>query len=105
MEGGSGNDVFDITATGSGDYVKILDFSDGDKIKLPPGDSIAVLYEMIIGEVERGESSVAWDWEWVATETADGVTIPLDNGTLYLAGGVDFDDLTIAVTGGTFEMT
>ena len=104
MEGGSGNDVFDITNLGSGD-VKILDFSDGDKIKLPPSDSFAVLYEMIISEVVRGERTVEWDWEYVATETADGVTIPLDNGTLYLAGDVDFDDLTIAVAGGTFEMT
>lgn len=101
MKGGGGNDVFDIMATGPGDYVKILDFSDGDKIKLPPGDSIAVLYEMV-----RGESGVDWDWEWVATETDDGVTIPLDNGTLYLAG-VEFDDLTITVdvSGGIFEMT
>ena len=106
MEGGGGNDVFDITK-GSGD-VKILDFSDvegnKDKIKLPPSDSFAVLYEMVISEVERGESSVEWDWEWVATETDDGVTIPLDNGTLYLAD-VDFDDLTIAfVSGATFEI-
>ena len=101
MEGGSGNDVFDITE-GMGD-VKILDFSDGDKIKLPSSDSFAVLYGMITDEA----GSVEWDWDWVATETDDGVTIPLDNGTLYLAG-VDFDDLddlTIAVSGGTFEMT
>ena len=100
MEGGGGSDVFDITATGPGDYVKILDFSDGDKIKLPPGDSIAVLYEMVINQ--RG---VDWDWDWVATETDDGVTIPLDDGaSLYLAG-VDFDDLTVSVAGGVFEIT
>ena len=101
MEGGSGNDVFDITE-GMGD-VKILDFSDGDKIKLPSSDSFAVLYGMITDEA----GAVEWDWDWVATETDDVVTIPLDNGTLYLAG-VDFDDLddlTIAVSGGTFEMT
>ena len=103
MEGGSGNDVFDITNLG-GD-VKILDFSDGDKIKLPPLDSFAVLYEMIISEVERGEPTVEWDWEYVATETDDGVTIPLDSGTLYLAGDVDFDDLTVSVAGGVFEIT
>lgn len=103
MEGGSGNDVFDITNLG-GD-VKILDFSDGDKIKLPSSDSFAVLYGMITDEIERLEGSVEWDWEWVATETDDGVTIPLDNGTLYLAGDVDFDDLTLAVSGGTFEIT
>ena len=106
MEGGEGNDVFDITNLGSGD-VKILDFSDGDKIKLPSSDSFAVLYGMITDEIERLAGSVEWDWDWVATETADGVTIPLDNGTLHLAGVEfdDLDDLTIAVSGGTFEMT
>ena len=103
MEGGEGNDVFDITEDLGFDevfgYVKILDFSDGDKIKLPPSDSIAVLYEMV-----RGATDVDWEWEWVATETDDGVEIPLDNGTLYLEG-VDFDDLTASVSAGIFEMT
>lgn len=108
MEGGAGNDVFDLTQGGFDDevvsgYVRILDFSDGDKIKLPPSDSIAVLYEKVTSEKARGVS-IDWDWEWVATETDDGVEIPLDNGTLYLAG-VDFDDLTISVAAGTFEMT
>ena len=104
MKGGSGDDVFDITE-GLGD-VKILDFNVGNnKIKLPPLDSFAVLYEMITSEIERGVTSVEWDWELVATDTADGVTIPLDNGTLYLAGGVNFADLTITVSEGIFEMT
>lgn len=102
MEGGLGSDVFDIIATGPGDYVKILDFSnvDGDKIKLPPGDSIAALYAIV-----ATNEGLDWDWDWVATETDDGVTIPLDGGaSLYLAG-VEFDDLTIAVSAGTFEIT
>lgn len=103
MEGGGGSDVFDITATGPGDYVKILDFSDGDKIKLPPNDSIAVLYDMVINQ-----DGVEWDWDWVATDTGDGVTIPLDGGALlYLQGAdLDFDDLTASVSvGTTFEIT
>ena len=101
MEGGEGNDVFDITE-GSGD-VKILDFCDGDTIKLPPSDSLAAFYEIVTVAVER-KHITEWEWEWVATETDDGVTIPLDNGTLYLAD-VDFDDLTVAfVSGATFEI-
>ena len=100
MEGGGGNDVFDITATGPGDYVKILDFSDGDKIKLPHDDSIAVLYDMVINQ-----SGVEWDWEWVATETDDGVTIPLDDGALLYLQDAEFDDLTASVSATTFEIT
>ena len=103
MEGGLGADVFDITATGPGDYVKILDFSNGDKIKLPPNDSIAVLYDMV-----TNQDGVEWDWDWVATDTGDGVTIPLDGGALlYLQGtDLDFDDLTASVSvGTTFEIT
>ena len=104
MEGGEGNDVFDLTENNVlFSQVKILDFSDGDKIKLPPSDSIAFLYEKVTSEKARGVK-IDWDWEWVATETEDGVTIPLDSGTLHLAG-VDFDDLTISVSAGTFEMT
>ena len=100
MEGGGGSDVFDITATGAGDYVKILDFSNGDKIKLPHDDSIAVLYDMVINQ-----NGVEWDWEWVATETDDGVTIPLDGGALLYLQGAEFDDLTASVSATTFEIT
>lgn len=100
MEGGGGSDVFDITATSAGDYVKILDFSNGDKIKLPHDDSIAVLYDMVINQ-----SGVEWDWDWVATETDDGVTIPLDDGALLYLQGAEFDDLTASVSATTFEIT
>ena len=100
MEGGLGPDVFDITATGAGDYVKILDFSNGDKIKLPPGDSIAVLYDMVINQ-----DGVEWDWDWVATETDDGVTIPLDDGALLYLQDARFADLQVSVAEGVFEIT
>lgn len=100
MAGGGGSDVFDITATGAGDYVKILDFSNGDKIKLPPNDSIAVLYDMVINQ-----DGVEWDWDWVATETDDGVTIPLDDGALLYLQDAAFSDLTASVSATTFEIT
>ena len=101
MEGGGGSDVFDITATGPGDYVKILDFSNGDKIKLPHDDSIAALYDMVINQ-----SGVEWDWDWVATETDDGVTIPLDGGALLYLQDAAFADLQVSVSvGTTFEIT
>ena len=113
MEGGNGADVFDLTNKTSGD-VRILDFTagdttavpptTGDKIKLPPSDSIAVLYKMVLDEKTRGVGDMDWNWNWVATETDDGVTIPHDNGTLYLVG-VEFADLTIDVSGGIFELT
>ncbi len=100
MEGGGGNDVFDITATGPGDYVKILDFSDGDKIKLPHDDSIAALYRIV-----AKNEPLDWDWDWVAIETDDGVTIPLDGGASLYLQDATFDDLTASVSATTFEIT
>jgi len=100
MEGGLGNDVFDITATGPDDYVKILDFSDGDKIKLPHDDSIAALYRIV-----AKNEPLDWDWDWVAIETDDGVTIPLDDGALLYLQDATFADLTASVSATTFEIT
>ena len=100
MEGGLGADVFDITATGPGDYVKILDFSNGDKIKLPHDDSIAALYAIV-----AKNARIDWDWDWVATETADGVTIPLDDGALLYLQDAAFADLTASVSATAFEIT
>lgn len=48
---------------------------------------------------------VEWDWEWVATETDDGVTIPLDDGALLYLQDAAFSDLTASVSATTFEIT
>ena len=86
--GGPGRDLFDVSRAGG---VKIRDFQDGaDRIKIG-----------VATPANRG-----WDMDLIATETADGVNLPvLDHGDSTLGGdltilGAEISDLQFEVVGG-----
>ena len=100
--GGPGRDTFDVS--GYGDYLKIMDFQSGlDRIRVGRFSDADGLFENIVTLYNLvRQANIQWDWEWVATETEAGVSIPLGNdgspGNLMVVG-VDLADLAFEIVG------
>ena len=100
--GGPGRDTFDVS--GYGDYLKIMDFQSGlDRIRVGSFSDADGLFENILTLYNLvRQANIQWDWEWVATETEAGVSIPLGNdgspGNLMVVG-VDLADLAFEIVG------
>lgn len=96
-KGWQGKDIFDLTYWSvvekdtpwglKGYSARVIDFDDGlDKIQIDNGEPIAHIWKMLTS------FGIVWDWDWVASETDDGVYLPLETGDLWIHG-VDIDDL------------
>ena len=100
--GGPGRDTFDVSDYG--DYLKIMDFQSGlDRIRVGSFSDADGLFENILTLYNLvRQANIQWDWEWVATETEAGVSIPLGNdgspGNLMVVG-VDLADLAFQIVG------
>ena len=111
--GGPGRDVFDVSSAG---HATIRDFQDGaDKIKIGPQHDVfsknsgdQPVRDFLPSNSNWIKSKIVtpanlqWEIDQIATETDDGVTLPvLDGGagTLTILGA-DLDDLQFEVSGG-----
>ena len=112
--GGPGRDVFDVSSAG---HATIRDFQDGaDKIKIGPRRDVFDSEGQPIRDFQHNHHSdftgmkigivtpanLQWEIDQIATETEDGVTLPvLDGGagTLTILGA-DLADLQFEVVGG-----